>query len=965
MRIRLLGPVEAWGDQDRLDIGSAKSCLVLAALTIAPGHIVPWDVLVDRVWGEQLPGDPKASLYAYVARLRRTLDPAGVHILSRPGGYLCDVPPESVDLARFQQRVAELRSIEAADAGGPDTADRLTEALAWWQGTPLANLTGEWVTRTRRTLNEERLAALLLLADVQARHGRLADLAADLLAASAEYPLSEPLAGYVIRALAAAGRRAEALDYYADVRSHLVDELGEEPGAALQQLHVRLLRRDPSLADEAPPAAAASLVPRQLPSIARHFVGRRAELKALDGVLTGSQAASAVLISAISGTAGIGKTTTVVYWAHHAARQFPDGQLYVNLRGFDPTGPPMKPEEAIRGFLDVFAVPKERIPHGLDAQAALYRSLLAGRRMLVVLDNARDADHVRPLLPGSPGCLVLVTSRSRLTGLVVGHGATPITLGLLDDAEAEHLLSRYLGAERVAAEPDAVRVLIQRCARLPLALAVAAARALMDPAMPLGALAAELAAAPGQLDALDTGDPSTTARAVFSWSYLAQRPEAQRLFRLLGLHPGPDISVPAAASLTGLSTEEAAALLSELTRAHLLTEHASGRYSSHDLLRSYAAELVQTESSNAERDTAFRRMLHHYLHSSYLAGRLLDPHRKPITPAALVDGVIPESFADQMQQALRWFEAEREVLLAVIRRAAAAEPAADKTLADEPHAADVDTLTWELAWTVTDYLDRRGHWQDWLATQQVAMQAAQRLGDQAKQAHSHRLLANAYIGLVHYEAAADHLSHALDYHDRLGDLEGTANCRRSLCRVRELQGRYPEALAHAEESLRLFRATDNTIGQARALNAVGWLHILLDDPQPALEYCQSALALFQELGSTYGEAVTWDSVGSAHHRLGQTDQAIACFRRSIDLLRTVGDRHTEAETLTNLGDAQHDIGQDEAARTTWQQALEICEHLDHPDAEKVRTRLHALRPTPPQTPTSAGLPKGLGSGRQS
>lgn len=923
MGIRLLGPVEVWADGGRLDIGSAKSCLVLAALSITPGQIVPWDVLVDRVWGENLPGDPKASLYAYVARLRRTLEPASVRILSRPGGYVCDVAPERVDLARFRQQVGQVR--------GPETADQLTEALSWWRGAPLANLTGEWVVQTRRTLGQERLSALLLLANVQERCGRLADVAADLLAATTEYPLSEPLAEYVIRALAAAGRRAEALDYYAELRRHLVDELGEEPGAALQELHVRLLRRDPSLADVSgsrhgePPAP---FTPRQLPSIARHFVGRAAELEALDALLAGRDAASAVLIAAISGTAGVGKTATAVHWAHKSARQFPDGQLYVNLRGFDPSGPPMTPSEAIRGFLDTFAVPKERIPQGLDAQAALYRSLLAGRQMLVVLDNARDADHVRPLLPGSPGCLVLITSRSRLTGLVASHSAAPINLGMLDDAQAERLLSRYLGAERVAAEPEAVQLLIQRCARLPLALTIAAARALLDPALPLGALAAELADASGQLDALDTGDPSTTARAVFSWSYLAQGPAAQRLFRLLGLHPGPDISVPAAASLAGLGIPETASLLRELTRAHLVTEHVSGRYILHDLLRSYAAELVRTDGSDAERDTAFSRMAHHYLHSACGADKLLDPHRKAITPTAPLAGVIPETFADQ-EQAQRWFEAEGEVLLAVIRCADAAEPPA----------ADVDTLTWELAWAITDYLDMRGHWHEWLATQQAAMRAAEQLRDPARQAHSHRLLANANLGLARYDDAADHLSRAMAYHDRLGDLEGQANCRRSLCRVRELQGRYPEALSHAEESLRLFRAAADKTGQARALNAVGWVHLLLGSPQAALEYCQSALTLFQELGSKYGEAVAWDSVGSAHHQLGEPDQAIACYRQALDLIQTIGDRATEAETLTHLGDAQHAVADEDAARESWRRALEIYGDLEHPDAGEVRARL--------------------------
>jgi tetratricopeptide (TPR) repeat protein len=394
------------------------------------------------------------------------------------------------------------------------------------------------------------------------------------------------------------------------------------------------------------------------------------------------------------------------------------------------------------------------------------------------------------------------------------------------------------------------------------------------------------------------------------------------------LHPGPDISVPAAASLAGLSISETASLLSELTRAHLVTEHAPARYSCHDLLRSYAAELVRTDGPDAERDAAFRRMSHHYLHTACHADHVLDPHRKAITPATPLAGVTPESLTDE-KQALRWFEAEREVLLAVIRCSAAAEPPA----------ADVDTLTWELGWAVSGYLDISARSHDWVAAQQAAMQAAERLGDPARRAQSHRLLANANVGLARYEVAADHLGQALDYHDRVGDLEGKANCRRSLCRVRELQGRYAEALTHAEESLRLFRAADDKTGQARALNAVGWQHLMLGNAQPALEYCQSALTLFQELGSTYGEAVTWDSVGGAHHQLGQLDRAVACYRRAIELIQVIGDRYTEAETLTHLGDVYQTVGDEDAARDTWRRALEIYEDLDHPDAETVRTRL--------------------------
>ncbi|OLB78390.1 MAG: hypothetical protein AUI14_13285 [Actinobacteria bacterium 13_2_20CM_2_71_6] len=351
-------------------------------------------------------------------------------------------------------------------------------------------------------------------------------------------------------------------------------------------------------------ARVAGVIPRQLPAAVRHFAGRSAELDALTRGLD----QQAVVVATIDGTAGIGKTALAVYWARQVADRFPDGQLYANMRGFDATGSPLTPSEAVRGFLDALDVAPGRIPDSIDAQVGMYRSLLAGLRMLLVFDNARDAEQVRPLLPGSPGCLVVVTSRTRLTSLVTAAGAQPLTLDLLSTADARELLVRRLGPARVAAEPHAVTEIITWCARLPLALSVVASRAATHPGFPLAALAFELRNPRGGLDALAGGDPATDVRAAFSWSYRQLPADAARLFRLLGLHPGPDIGTAAAASLAGIPASQVRELLTELARAHLVTEHAPGRFSFHALLRAYATELVYGADSADERRSAVRRL---------------------------------------------------------------------------------------------------------------------------------------------------------------------------------------------------------------------------------------------------------------------------------------------------------------------------------------------------------------------
>jgi len=665
-----------------------------------------------------------------------------------------------------------------------------------------------------------------------------------------------------------------------------------------------------------------------LPANVPHFTGRAAELDALTEAMDNAdRAPGTVVISAIGGTAGVGKTALALYWGHQSAARFPDGQLYVNLRGFGPSGTPVTAAEAIRGFLDVLAVPAAQVPPDLAAQAGLYRTRLTGRRMLIVLDNARDEQQVRPLLPASSGCLVLVTSRSQLAGLAASNGARLLNLDALPEAEARQMLADRLGAGRAAAEPDAMTEITDLCARLPLALAVAAARADMRPGFPLSALAAELREAQSRLDVLDTGDPASSVRAVLSWSAAGLSSAAARMFRLLGLHPGPDISVPAAASLAAATPAEAHRLLHELTRDHLLNEHVPGRYTFHDLLRAYATEQAEATEDQETRRAAAERLLDYYLHTAYGAAMVLSPHREPVDLAVAVTGVEPEPIAD-LRQAMSWFEAECGVLPAVIAQAAET---------------GFDAYAWQLAWTMATFLDRRGYWHEWAAIQRIAVAAAARLDDTAGEAVATRLLGSACARAGDLDGARTSLEKCLGLYGKLGDRSGQARAHQILGWAAERQGQLDQALAHAEQALLLLEAAGNQVGQADALNTVGWYHAVLGDSRRAREFCQQALALRRSLGDRHGEAGTWDTLGYAEHQLGNLAGAVICYENALGLYRELGDRLGESTALTHLGDSLAAAGHPERARQAWQQALDILDDLHYPDADHVRAKLAGSR----------------------
>ena len=670
------------------------------------------------------------------------------------------------------------------------------------------------------------------------------------------------------------------------------------------------------------------MVPRQLPAATRNFAGRAAAVSTLaELAVEAAGSRETPVISVIDGTAGVGKTTLALYVAHRVAGEFPDGQLYVNLRGFDPAGAPITPGAAIRIFLDALAVPAHDIPADLDAQVALYQRLLAGKRMLVLLDNAHDDEQVRPLMPDGPGCLVIVTSRQRLSCLVA-EGGHPLTLDVLGGDEALDLLGRQLGRERLAGDPRAVTDLIELCARLPLALSVSAALAASQPGLSLTALTERLRDAHGRLDALDAMPATANVRAVFSCSYQQLDPHAARLFRLLGLRAGPDISAAAVASLAAVPPADALRRLGELTRMHLLDEHA-GRYSCHDLLRAYAAGLARQADSEAEQRAATGRTLDHYAHTAAAAALRLHPKRKPVSLGALRPGVTLERFADA-GQALAWFQTERPVLLAAVARAA-----------DD----GFDSHAWQITWALSRFLDVQGRWDEWAAIERITLAATKRLGDRAAQAASHQRLGHASSRLGNFPDAYTHLKLALTIHTERGDHAGQAYVRNSLAIALNEQGRYREGLGHAQQALESYAAAGDLAGQAIALNSIGWFHAVLGDHQQALSYCGRALELFSQLGHREGVANALDSLGYAHQQLGNYTGATACYEQALGLHRELGSRWGVAETLGHLGDTKAAAGNTAEARAAWAEALTILEDLRHPGAGRLREKLTATGPS--------------------
>ncbi|WCN84740.1 AfsR/SARP family transcriptional regulator [Micromonospora sp. LH3U1] len=915
VRVRLLGPVEVVVADSPQAVNGQRRKAVLATLALHAGRVVSVDRLIDVVWGERPPATAANTLQRHVSYLRGVLGEPG-SIVARQPGYVLNTGPESTDV----QAVERLLELARRSADRTEQVDHLTAAVALWRGPPLADVAGSaWLEEQAEHLARLRLEVDRALAEARLSVGEHSRLIPGLERLVRQHPFDEHLHAQLMLALYRDGRQGEAVATYRRLRDTLRENLGIDPSPRLRDLESAILRQDTAIAAPAPAAAAQVAVAAQLPPSVPTFTGRVAELVALDALVDRGGAV------VVSGTAGVGKTALAVHWAHRAAERFPDGQLYVNLRGFDPAATPTEPARALHGFLEALGVPAARMPSEPDMMVSLYRTAVAGKRLLVVLDNARDAEQVRPLLPGSPDCLAIVTSRDPLIPLVVTESAQPVILDLLSPDEARDMLVRRLGARQVAAEPAAADDIADRCARLPIALAIVAARAATNRHFSLAAVAGELS----DLDAFHGGDEATDVRAVFSWSCRTLSPPAVQLFRLLSLHPGPDVSAPAVASLAGVAPQTINPLLSELTRANLFTEHAYGRYAFHDLLRAYAVSLADEAESPADRRAAVHRLLDHCLHTAHAADLALHPHFSEISLSPPRAGVTPES-PKSRSAAAAWFAAEVPVLLAAVPLAARS--------GFEGHA-------WQLAWTMAGFLHRQGHWQDWLGTQRIALAAASYIGDQAGQAHAHRSLGLACSRLRRYDEADDHLRRALDLFTDVGDDAGRAHTCLNLGQLAERQGQHQQALHHSRRALSLFRRTGNQAGQGYTLNAVGWQEALLGNYHRALESCGEALRMLQEVDDVQGQADTWDSLGHAHHQLGDDRRAIACYEHALELFTQVNDRYAEASTYVNLGGSHRALADLGATRAAWCRALTILDELGDADADSIRSDLEQLDAT--------------------
>src|SRR6516164_2801347 len=929
MRVRLLGPVDVMSGGEVRPVSGLRRKAVLATLALQAGQVVSTGRLVDAVWGESAPAALN-TLQSHVSYLRTVVGKAA--IVAHPPGYLLDLGEDGTDVQLAERLLNQ--GAQSADPGR--RAADLREALALWRGRPLADLAGlAWLEQQAERLDLLREQIRHALSEARLDAGEHRQLIPELEQMAADHPLDEQVHAQLMTALYRSGRQADALAVYQRLRTTLADELGLAPSPALRELETAILRQDAAL-DAC--AAAVSLrpasappppvpVPAQLPPPVAAFAGRDAELARLDAILDGQEAydASAVTISAITGTAGVGKTALALHWAHRVAERFPGGQLYVDLRGFDPAGAALDPGQALRGFFEAFAVPPERIPAGLDDQVALYRSLLAGQRVLVVLDNARDAGQVRPLLPGSPGSLAVVTSRNHLTGLIAGHGAHPLGLDLLTPEGARELIAQRVGAGRAGREPGAVDEIIAGCARLPLALTIAAARAATSPGFPLAVFAADLREAGHALDPFGGDDVATDIRAVFSWSYHSLNPDTARMFRLLGLHPGPDTTVCGAASLAGIAPRRARALLAELARGHLLSEHRPGRYAVHDLLRAYAAEQARDHDDDSARHAAVGRLLDHWLHTACAAAALLDPFFAPEPAGPPQPGTVLGAPATA-EEARRWFTAEHATLLAAVSLAARSGRAG--------HA-------WRLAWALSTFQLRLGFWDDQARAGRAALDAARRAGDVAGEAHALLLL-----GLADARSGCRDAGPALRESLRLLEAAGgyhrsQATGHSSLIWIAEQQERYPDMLEHAERALGLARAVGDQTLEIMSLGDVGYSHARLGNYGHAIAYCGQALAGSRAAGERNWESATWDSLGYIHHKLGDHQRAVTCYERSLDLCRELADRYNEAGTLDRLGDVHHSAGDARAARWAWTQALRLLDELGHPDSDRVRAKTRA------------------------
>lgn len=918
MEFGLLGPLTVRVDGALAPVPPGAQRAVLATLLLNDGRLVRLDELAEVLWGADSPRTARVAVQNHVMRLRKALGAAGrARIRTEPGGYLIRVLAGELDVSRFESLLAGARAA-ARDGAWDQSAAQASAALTLWRGDPLADTGSETLLqRELPRLAELRLQALEVRIEAELRLGPPAAVIGELRQLASVHPMREHLHALLMLALFQDGRQGEALAVYRQVRAMLVAELGAEPGARLRELQLRILHGDPSLTAVRQPGSPQRAVrPAQLPGPVRYFTGRDEELRLLTALADQAGSGSAV-ISVIAGTAGVGKTALAVWWANQVTGRFPDGQLYLNLRGFGP-GQPMSAADALAALLRRLGVHGQDIPAATGERAERYQALLAGRRMLVLLDNAASAAQVRPLLPAGATCVTVVTSRDALAGLVARDGAVRLDLDLLPLADATSLLRAMIGA-RAVADPAATALLAVRCCRLPLALRVAAEVAVARPAISIATLAEELADQRQRLSLLDAGgDPDTAIRAVFSWSCRDLAADAVRLFRMAGLHPGPSLDRYAAAALTGGGVPEADGLLRVLTRACLIQPAGPDQYGMHDLLRAYACELAASQDSPRERKDALTRLFDHYLRGAAAAMDILYPaerHRRPPAGTSLpVDGAPLTDAA----QARAWLDDRRDSMVAAAIHAAGHGWPGHAT---------------QLAATLDRYLYTRGYHAEAIAIHTCTASAARAAGDHRAEAESLTSLGAVAQRQGRYRQSAAYLRQALGLFRQAGSHDGQARVLRNLGTVSFRQGRYRQAASQFVQALTLYRQAGDRAGEASALGNLGGVDVRRGQYQAGADRISQSLTLYHEIGDRRGEAYTLGNLGFVHVLQGEYQQAATQYRQALALCREIGYRDGEASALSGLGDVDQGRGRHARAAGHYRRALALFQDTGNGSGE--------------------------------
>lgn len=928
MRLLVLGPVTVEVNGQRRSLRRAQNRGVLALLALNPNRALSLEAVIDAIWDGAAPPTARTQVHSAIREIRGLFAALGRHHVIESGrfGYRLNIDPEFVDACRFQLLVEQARS-SMADSNPEHARQLLRAGLDLFAGQPLADAAGAYIESTRARLTQARLAAIEDLADLELAHGRPELVAAELIPLVQQHPLRERLRCRLMLAFYRSGQQAAALQTAREYRHLLREEQGLDPGPELVELEGKILRAEPSLRPgpqpegtprssvAAAPATTGLPVPAQLPPDLSTFTGRTAYLERLDSLLSGGGPAQPVVISTLSGAAGVGKTALAVHWGHRVRASFPDGQLYLNLRGYD-TQAPLTPMEGLARFLRALGVPSAQVPDDVDEASALYRSLLADRRVLVVLDNARDAEQVRPLLPGSSTALVLITSRDRLDGLVAIDGADRIDLDALSAEEAYGLLSRVLGPTRVQAEPEQTSELARLCAHLPLALSIAAARLAAQPGRRIGDFVEELKSE-DRLSALAIrADGRAAVRGAFDLSYNALPQAARRTFRMIGLAPGPDVTAEALAAVTATQPAVAAEQLTTLARAHLVQQQTPGRYALHDLLRAYARERAGEEDNEAERASAWNRLLDHYLSMVDQATRLISPEmvRLPLQSPHTTNG----SAFDEAGAAWSWLDAERHNLVAAICAAARSGPR---------------RLAWLLADALRGYFYRRMFTVEWRMAAEAALSAAEAEGDSAAQAALLNSLGQLAWAMGRYDDAIRTFTAALGVAEHCDWTLGRLSILNNLACVHAMQGRLAEAARAFEAALEGNRSLGYVGGEAAQLANLGQIYFDLGRLSEALDYLEQAVALYRSSQAWAAVGFATRCLGECLHMLGRPREAHEQLVQALGLAQETGDRKTQMLALRTLAELHAQAGRLTEAHEACQSALELSREIRHRTGE--------------------------------